>query len=267
MKQLSKEELRGIQMDIMDTIHDFCVSNNIKYSIEGGTLLGAVRHRGYIPWDDDIDIYMLREDYQKFEELFPQTYRDHYKLKSIYRDKNWHANFSKVYDTRTISFLESRSVSEYGVDIDVIPVDSVPDNRHKWLNFMKYINFILSIIANKSRKISRSRTFLTNIAIVFLSILLLPFSRHNLRMMLEKLIQRHNNKGYLSVYEVCYGLTLNNPFPRTLFDELILWDFEDRKYMGFKDADTYLKLSFGDYLTLPPEEKRVSHAEVAYWKE
>lgn len=266
MKRLTREELKQVQMGILDAVQDFCIKNNIVFSIGAGTMLGAVRHKGYIPWDDDIDIYMLREDYEKFERLFPSVYEGKYIMKSIYRDKNWHSNFAKIFDDRTITEQETRSLSSYGVDIDVFPIDSVPDDLEQWKKFINRLEFRYAICSNKARKVSHKRSLINNVGVVILSILLAPFSQSFLRKKLNKYIQRYNNKGFQNVYENSYGYMSKNPFPKSLFSEIIEWEFEDRKYLGFKNADLFLRLKFGNYMELPPEDKRVQHSEVAYWK-
>ena len=102
-KKITKEEMKKIQINILDDVSKFCDENNIKYWIDCGTLLGAIRHKGYIPWDDDIDIGMLREDYDKFIKLY-NSKKSKYKLKCIELDKTYEYPFGKVIDTDTILY-------------------------------------------------------------------------------------------------------------------------------------------------------------------
>ena len=132
MNEIQIEELREIQMSILDGVDKFCRAKDIKYSISGGTLLGAIRHKGYIPWDDDIDISMLREDYERFEKEFPECYEGHLCLATLRRRKDWTLAFGKVYDSRTMGFMIGNKSVVTGVNIDVFPLDDVPDINEEW---------------------------------------------------------------------------------------------------------------------------------------
>lgn len=267
MREMTKNEFRKALLDTMSAVDSFCNDNGINYSIADGTLLGAVRHKGFIPWDDDIDIYMLREDYNKFISLFPQKYQDYYTLHCLENDPKWHKLFAKVSDDRTLMHNEIRSTNQYGVNIDVFPVDEVPDDKIEWMKFMKKVMFRYFIINNKSRRLSSKRSLLNNLGIIFLDILLLPFSRNNLFRRTNKFIQKYNGKGFVSCYEVSFGLDLKQPFDKSLFNDIMKWNFEDRLYNGFTNADAFLEESYGrDFMQLPPHDKRVHHSDKAYWK-
>lgn len=265
MKKLTVSELRDVQMSIMDIVHNFCIEHGIKYSLSDGTLIGAVRHKGYIPWDDDIDIYMPRNDYERFEKLFPKLYKNRYVLSSMYRDIDWHSTFAKVWDNRTITKIESRKSKSYGVFIDIFPIDDVPDdvgNLRRYFKIMKIRNKILS---NKFRVINKNRSFINNLSIVAVRLFTFWISSHKALKMMDSYAQKNNNKGYNSCYENSYGPCLKAPFPKVLFEKLKYYQFENRQYLAFDDADKYLTLSFGDYMKLPPVEDRVHHEEIAYW--
>ena len=121
------QELRQIQMGILDEVHQFCEQHGLRYFLSSGTLIGAVRHRGYIPWDDDIDIYMPRQDYEQFL----LTYTD---AKGIYRainpatEPHYYYTFAKVVDQRTRMVEKETEGYEIGVYLDIFPVDYVTDN-------------------------------------------------------------------------------------------------------------------------------------------
>ena len=102
MRKIELEEKKVLQIDILSAVDSFCKKNDIKYSLGYGTLLGAVRHGGYIPWDDDIDIIMLRDDFEKFEKLFPEKLDEKYVFNTLSREKRWHNSFGKVSDSRTL---------------------------------------------------------------------------------------------------------------------------------------------------------------------
>lgn len=140
MKEIQIQELRELQMQILDYVDVFCRNHDIKYTISGGTLLGAVRHGGYIPWDDDIDIQMLREEYERFTTLWnKESNHENYELVNIESGNNLGYPIGKVHDTRTITYVGG--LPRTGVFIDVFPVDKVLDMK----DFMKRHKSIRSL--------------------------------------------------------------------------------------------------------------------------
>ena len=148
MKKLTREEVKTVQMDILDALVKFCDQNSLRISVSSGTLIGAVRHKGYIPWDDDIDVYMPRGDYMKLEKILPELLDGKYKLASLYRLKNWHLTFAKLYDIRTETKLQNRSVIPYGVFVDIFPVDDVPENPVEFKSYMRKLGLMRFLLNN-----------------------------------------------------------------------------------------------------------------------
>ena len=145
MKTIELEELKQIQLDILSVIDEFCREKGIKYSMGCGTMLGAARHKGYIPWDDDIDIYLLREEYEKLIELYPNEYKN-IKIASIQRDKKWDRAWAKAYDFRT-ELQDAGNKYRIGVAIDIYPIDRVPENYEEWQKYDKKRRFYQKIYA------------------------------------------------------------------------------------------------------------------------
>lgn len=264
MRQLTRNELKEVQMNILDALVRFCIDNGLRVSISSGTLIGAVRHKGYIPWDDDIDVYMLREDYVKLEELLPHILDNTYKLESIYRNDNWHLSFAKLCDIRTISEPKGRKTSQYGAFIDIFPVDAVPDNHREFRSYMRKLGFI-KFLFNNTRTTTPEMSWIKKIMVILHNRIISFIPNKSLVLTREKLNQKYNGMGYSSVYANSYGPLQPHPFPRSFFDNIVDWDFEDRKVPGFKDAEEFLTLQYGDFMKLPPEEKRIGHFETIYW--
>lgn len=266
-KEILLEELKVLQMDILTAIDEYCRAHSIKYSMACGTMLGAVRHKGYIPWDDDIDIYLLREDYDKLMKQFPQVYEDHIQVLSLERSKKWDKPYGKAFDNRTIVNENSDYSERYGVNIDIFPVDEVPDDETEWITYDK----ARRIMYKKFEK----RTFLIHfnwkpyyfVRWLYYSIPKFFISRRRMAEKVNAYSKRWAGCGFSRVFECCQGIFQKNPFGKSLFDELVEYPFEDRHFLGFKDYDEYLKNGFGDYMTLPPIEKRITHHSYkAYWK-
>lgn len=268
MIKIQGEELRSIQLSILDNIDNFCKENNIKYSLSGGTLLGAVRHGGYIPWDDDIDICMLREDYNRFEMLFPEVYNKTICFASLKRSKEWRLAFGKAYDNRTCGTLIGAKSVCPGVNIDIFPMDDVPDNEEEWGNYNAKRRSLLKMLRRSGWRISSHNSLNRNLYVLLLNLRYLFVNRRDLADKIDAFSQINDGKGYSRVFENAMGMSMkNNPMVKKLFDDICEIEFEHRSYMGFRNYDGYLTCAFGDYMTPPPIDKQVStHAVDFYWK-
>ena len=266
MKEIKSDELRQLQMEILDYVDDFCRNHNIKYTISGGTLLGAVRHGGFIPWDDDIDIQMLRSEYVRFIQLWNKNVDKHpYELINIESGNNMGYPFGKVSNPKTVTYVGG--IERTGVFIDVFPVDKVVDmndfkSRHNkilTLYFWQKFSFMW-----KCRK-SAGYPFWKKVLAFFLGSW---HSREKLAVKINKMASEYEKENGPLVFEMIAGRICKEPMTKIVFDSYRDIKFEDRKYMSVADYDTYLKATFGDYMQLPPIEKRVSHHSFeAYWKD
>lgn len=265
MKAINQIELRTLQKDILSAVDKFCSDNKINYSLAAGTLIGAVRHGGFIPWDDDIDIYMLRKDYDLFERLFPEYYKDNYKIWSFYRSDNCFIPFAKVYDNRTIIKERCSKSKTPGVFIDIFPVDEVPDEEKEWKQFNKKRLRKTHHIFRLQLKTSSDYSFKKNIGILLYKSFFFFSSPKKLVPKFINYIKHNNGQGFQRVFENSMGF-YGGPFEKSIFEEFIDIAFEDRKYKCFKNYHEYLSKAYGDYMTPPPPEKQVSnHSFDAYW--
>lgn len=264
----SIEEVKRIQLDILSALDDFCAQTGIVYSIIDGTLLGAVRHKGYIPWDDDIDVAMTRPNYDRFIKEFPIQYKEIYELASIERSKKWDRAYACMYDNRTQLVYKNNSSMATGVLIDIFPVDEVPELLSDWNKLKKKMKFYCKLSALKSSTSFRvSKSLVTNIIASISRIILLPITKRYVAERIDKLARSNNGKGYKFGYEVAFGVGADNRFKISDFNDVVDYVFEDRIFKGLKNSDSVLTDTYGDYMQLPPEEKRITHHELnAYWK-
>lgn len=261
-KELTLQEIRDIQLDILTSIHKICEKHGIRYSLGGGTLLGAVRHQGYIPWDDDIDIMMPRPDYESFLKIYSEE--GEYATQDCHHDDTYFFPFAKVYDQRT--YLQEL-VMRSGVYVDVFPIDGLPDKEktEEYHQKLTHIVFKELYFSTKTYKIREGNKFL--LYIKYLLKKCFYFSREKALQHLEELA--HSYKFDESKYAGCicgrYGV--KEHMPTEVFLSYIELPFEGRHYCAIKDYDSYLKAHYGDYMTLPPVEKRVSnHTNKVFWK-
>ena len=266
----SVEELKTIQLNTLLSLHQFCEENDIKYSLAAGSLIGAIRHKGFIPWDDDIDVYMLREDFNKLISSFPEVYKNRYVFVSMERNNDWNRAYGVMYDNNTIK--EENSTDQFngmGIAIDIFPIDEVPDDFEEWTRYNKKRMFLRNIFVMKRLTISRNRSLLKNIFIFFSRIALFPLSYRKLAEKLNRYSQMHNGKGYTHVYENCLGVyNSKNAWLKKDFDNVQDAIFEGHIVKVMSGYDDYLSTIYGDYMQLPPVEKRVTHHSFnAWWKE
>ena len=267
-KEIPIEQQRQILLDILKSIDNFCRENQIEYSLAFGTLLGAVRHKGFIPWDDDVDIMMTRENYEKFRKKYNSK---RYPLADLNNEKSHPVSMGKIYDSQTYFYYHGTQKRKYGIFIDVFPFDIIPEQkniREKWLNIIKryvkynqYKNNTWSYIF----KLSKLRTRMIGCIVKSF------FSRTYIHRKLEKLYSKYNYEQSSSVsvpaVMVMRDEYKEKVFPKDIFDEYIVLDFEGVGFPCIKDFDLFLKIFYGDYMRLPPVEKRVGkHGIVAYYK-
>lgn len=251
---ITLEDRRQIQLEMLDEIDEFCRVHNLRYSLAFGTLLGAIRHKGYIPWDDDVDIIMPLPDMVQFKEIFKSE-----KLKycDIDTEPYYEYNFSRICYLPTYS-IKGIIVKSYGVSIDLYPVIGLP----------KTVDEINAFFSLEDKMCKKRRFMITwrNRLIRRIPIKTLPgFSR------LMRKYTEFVNYSYPydnSNYKLHAGRTVwDNVFDFDVFSEMIEVDFEGHRYMAPAEYHKYLSHCYGDYMKLPPEDKRHPyHGFVCYWK-
>lgn len=257
-------EMRKIQMDILLFIHQFCIDNHIQYPLAWGTMLGAIRHKGYIPWDDDIDIMMTRPEYDRFCKLFHDD-RSIYKLHDVHTDKKWIYPFAKISDERTIR-VEKNALDEIGINIDVFPIDFYADSYEDAMKALKRMKFWKKIYV---AKILRSYTGMSLLKNIIYHLYKIPCSLIPLKYVLKKFdeiscVTAKNKTAYCGFLVEADGSTF---LKSKLFDNFTDYQFENYVFKGIEDYDYYLKATYGDYMTPPPMGQREVHEVVGmYWK-
>ena len=266
MREIGIDELKAIQLDMLKDIHSFCVSHDIKYSLAFGSLLGAIRHKGYIPWDDDIDIMMRRDEYERFITTYGN---DRYKIADWSVNPDYGLPFAKVEDVRTKMNEMVEGLTAFGVYIDVFPVDNIPDDISQRKIFYLKKKFWNVLYNLKVIKIRSGRSIVKNAILVIGHILLRPIKRSSIAIKMSRLSQTYNAIKTNDVgIVVPADSRIEEVIPAFCFDKYATCQFEDCEVMAIADYDLYLKAAYGDYMQLPPVNKRVSHHVFeAYWKD
>ena len=259
MKKIELSELKRIQIEILDSIVHFCEENNLRYYLAYGTLLGAVRHQGYIPWDDDIDIHMPRPDY----EWFIANYKNNiYSIIDNSLDAAYTLPFAKVHDTRTLFHETLYLKNTYGIFIDIFPLDSIKDVQQakvavKWRRLLNAKRAILG----------KGRGFFKNVAMLATKIFLLPFSMKDIILKIHKISKRYDYGDTMYICSMYSQLAYKEIFPKEIFDGFVMLPFEGKMYRAPKGYEEYLRTNYNDYMQLPPKEKQKStHTAIVYWR-
>lgn len=268
MEQLKKEEIQQIQLEILDFVDRFCTENNITYYLTGGSLIGALRHNGFIPWDDDIDIMMYRDEYEVFIKSFNEK-QTRYHAFSIEHDDGYNYHFCKVCDTKTL-LIEGLRINDIdlGVNIDVFPLDKLPDNVNE-TKLLSKLHTIDKMMYCKAFRLNNLRTkhLFQRIKILACKLLCLGTTRRRLGEKQSRLAQQF--KCATTTDYALLTCHIRKQFPRidrkiTKRDTHV---FEDRKFSIPSTYDRYLTLQFGDYMTPPPPDKQIRyHDFIAYRK-
>lgn len=265
MKELSLEEVKEIQLSILEYIDRVCEENRIPYYLCGGTLIGAVRHKGYIPWDDDIDIMLLRPDYMKLLSVLEAN--DTYKCLSMYNQNDYFYPFAKVVDSRT-ELIEKNSdykIQNYGVYVDIFPVDSLPnDNEKRHAHYQR----ILKARQLYYLSLSKKTPAVGNLLKYPPKFCLWVYSRiKGWKFWLNKIEELANiysdgDSEYVGCVVAGYGE--KETYHRSLYKE-IKAPFEGYSFSIPQGYDEYLTCLYGDYMKIPPADKQVTrHDFTAY---
>ncbi len=259
MKELNLQELKDIEFDILKVFDAFCKENNIRYYFAYGTLLGAIRYKKFIPWDDDVDVLVPREDYERLISIFEDS--EKYRLFSFEREANFLYPFAKLCDmtTRKIETGYDNGV-ELGVDIDIFPLDYWNNDLKKAKKESKrigrYMLFLSLSKLNKPDSVSLVKRFIKGIVMFFCKMIGGKYFVDKI----NKATIRSEQKGsaYIGTKSWCvYGE--RNIIPASAFDGSVDVEFEGEMFPAPVDYDTYLTCLYGDYLPEPPKEKQKTH--------
>lgn len=266
--KLSLEEIKNLQTDILVKVADFCEKHNLKYFLAYGTLLGAIRHNGYIPWDDDIDIVMPREDYNKFIQTFNQENKDTHYL-SIAPFKGNHT-ILKVADTRTyIKSIVYKDIRKKGCyrTIDIFPLDGVPEDCAEYKEWYQklyriYHGFYIKQQAFSGRIKSRIKLFIAKLK----NRTYLPKSSFRKKAEILHKQYLYENCQYIGAVESSAN-SIKNKMKKKWYEDYVLVDFEGHKFRAPKNYHEILSSLYGDYMQCPPVEQRVFlHLEDVFWR-
>lgn len=272
MEMAEEKTLSPVQVHVMDLLHkliEMFEEENISYYILGGTMLGAVRHKGFIPWDDDVDIGIERKDYERFLKTCRSKLPDYLKIRT-YRDKSYHHYYyARIVDTRYhIKRMGSIKERQEELWIDLFPLDGMPDGKirtliHKARLLTVRLMYHMSCFDKVNVK-RPGRPLMDRMIIKFLMITHLGKSWNSKKLLdkIDKLLKKYPVEDSNYVFNFM-GSThaFREIFSKKCFGKDTKYQFEDMMLVGPKEYDEYLSKLYGDYMKLPPESERNVHAE------
>lgn len=258
-KEISFEERKSLQLEMLKEIDAFCRKNSIRYALSCGTLIGAVRHNGYIPWDDDVDITMMYTDMQKFRQCFES---ENLKYCDIDTEPNYEFHFSRIVSKKTYSKLGFKK--RYGVCIDIYPIIECTDN-------LKTIN---KLVAKGSKFLKKRLTYIKWYyrILKFTPFSTLPGFKESIRNYYDFMINEVQLIGGGNYYQMGGPLEgTDNNFYHNMWnfnplEEVVNHIFENETFWIPAKYDKFLTTRYGDYMKLPPEDERIAyHGGHYYW--
>ena len=259
-------EIQQMELGIMEYIHEVCQKIGVKYFLAYGSLIGAVRHKGFIPWDDDMDICMLREDYEKLQDYLIANPDERYEVMSYKNNLNYVYPFMKVQDNHTYLLEEDvRIDSNMGIYVDIFPVDGYEDNAD-FKNKMTKLIKKRQLSCYTFKGITNTKSLLNSL-IRYISVVIFYFTNTN--KYVEQIDELAKSRAVADYEQVDYLIykDMNKPvWKREWLEQVIVGTFEGKEFMIPKHYHEILTSDYGDYMQLPPLEQRVSHHDFKLWK-
>ena len=261
MKVLMNEEITEIMVGILKNISDFCEKRNIQYYLGFGTMLGAVRHQGMIPWDYDIDIVMPRNDYKKFIKLFNQENTNNkLKIMSRYLNKSYKGKICRVYNTQTYNVTD-KNLTPYDIDssicVEIYPIDGMTDDIRKQKDFQLKMRMFILLYEIKNVKFSTRRKLYKNAILFFLKFITAPINVDFILDKIDTLSQTYSidDNELITVGPVSIRLLDKVSISKKVIDSKTIMNYEGLQMPVPKGYDMWLKALYGNYMQFPKKEE------------
>ena len=261
------KELQEVQLEIVQEFDKVCRANNLKYHIYSGTLIGAVRHKGFIPWDDDIDISMLRDDYERFLKVAPKYLSDNYFIQNYKTDKEFVHSFTRLQKkgTTLVQSAWQHIDMSHKIFIDIFPMDYIEPNTLKGKLQFKSLFAFRKFKDNRRTNYDENKNNIKNNLnkIIQKFTKLLPMSFYNtVETKIAKAFYRQKTATVTLLTDGNKNIYYDCLTPAKFFVDVRDFEFEGVRLLGPVEYDSVLKRQYGDYMTLPKKEDQVPHHNI-----
>lgn len=267
MKEINTEEMKKIEFEMLVQFKEFCEKNNLRYYLCGGTLLGAIRHKGFIPWDDDIDVAMPRPDYNRLLELEKNSISDEIDIVT-WKNSKAVFPFIKLVNNKTIVYenvIERKKAG--GVWVDIFPMDANPSDDNENKKFYRHIWVLRKMCEISNARIGSGTSLMKKVGRVLLKPIGSIIGTKRMCEILDKSAQKYDFDSSEYIGCVIWGYGNQERVRKDAFLRIEKIEFESDEFNIPFSYDEYLANIYGDYMVLPPVEKRVTRHDIkAYWK-
>lgn len=256
-----QSQLRKAQLYILDEIKRICTLHNIEYFLDSGSMLGAVRHQGFIPWDDDIDVGMTLDQYRKFLAIAVRELKADFFIDNYEHNKECALVFSKI-RLKGTTYLElkgNENALHNEIFVDVFPYYYVSDNKIvRNIEALQMRILSQALLEKSGYKVWAGEGIRKRLKFIPIDLLGACLSKKYIHQKMNNILTRHTNTKYMCIHEGGRFYQFWN-MPSEIFNHYVMASFEGELYPIPEDYDTYLTIAYGDYMTLPPESQRVTH--------
>lgn len=267
-RELSLDEQRKIQIEGLIYLKSICQKYDLKYYLASGTLLGAVKYQGFIPWDDDIDVFLIRDDYERLLKILETEDNADFMVLTCYNTKDYYYPYAKLVNKHTKVIDNARNIKKLGVFIDVFPLDYLDDNVLDYYHKIRFVRNLVSRrmkikkhikksnfkeISEKKVKFKIFKDFIYELA----SVLSLPLGYNFWAKKLDKLVQGQSGNKLGRIYKDPIDI-----FDSKLFSLSKEYVFEGHKFTSIANSNKYLSQVYGDYKKDLPALKQCSHHQI-----